>query len=54
MSATQVTRILHSGRSFKIKQGQTLRVIDPLGRQVSDLFAFDEHRSIVVCRQVVR
>ena len=32
-----------SGRSFKIKQGQILRVIDPFGEQVSDLFAFDEH-----------
>ncbi|MGC4097415.1 MAG: urea carboxylase-associated family protein [Nitrospira sp.] len=32
-----------SGRSFKIKQGQILRVIDPVGEQVADLFAFDEH-----------
>lgn len=32
-----------SGRSFTIKQGQMLRVIDPLGEQVSDLFAFAEH-----------
>lgn len=32
-----------SGRSFKIKQGQILRVIDPLGEQVADLFAIDEH-----------
>lgn len=31
-----------SGRSFIIKQGQVLRVIDPLGEQVSDLFAFAE------------
>ncbi len=31
-----------SGRSFVIKQGQVLRVIDPLGEQVSDLFAFAE------------
>lgn len=31
-----------SGRSFIIKQGQMLRVIDPLGEQVSDLFAFAE------------
>jgi len=30
------------GRSFIIKQGQVLRVIDPLGEQVSDLFAFAE------------
>lgn len=44
MITTQVTRIPpQSGRSFKIKQGQTLRVVDPLGQQVSDLFAFDEH-----------
>ena len=32
-----------SGRSFIIKQDQVLRVIDPLGEQVSDLFAFAEH-----------
>lgn len=31
-----------SGHSFIIKQGQMLRVIDPLGEQVSDLFAFAE------------
>ena len=31
-----------SGRSFIIKKGQMLRVIDPLGEQVSDLFAFAE------------
>ena len=44
MITTQVTRIPpQSGRSFKIKRGQTLRVVDPLGQQVSDLFAFDEH-----------
>lgn len=44
MITAQVTRIPpQSGRSFRIKRGQTLRVIDPLGEQVSDLFAFDEH-----------
>ena len=32
-----------TGRSFRIKKGQILRVIDPLGEQVSDLFAIDEH-----------
>lgn len=40
----KVTRIPpQGGCSFIIKQGQVLRVIDPLGEQVSDLFAFDEH-----------
>lgn len=44
MSSTHVTRIPpQSGRSFKIKRGQTLRVIDPFGQQVSDLFAFEEY-----------
>jgi uncharacterized protein YcgI (DUF1989 family) len=44
MTAPQMTRIApQSGCSFKIKRGQVLRVIDPLGEQVSDLFAFDEH-----------
>lgn len=28
-----------SGQAFEIKRGQVLRVIDPLGEQVSDLFA---------------
>lgn len=34
-----------SGTSFQIRRGQRLRVIDPLGEQVSDLFAFslDNH-----------
>lgn len=32
-----------SGRSFKIKQGEILRVVDPFGEQVADLFAFGEH-----------
>lgn len=29
-----------SGSAFEIKRGQTLRVIDPDGQQVADLFAF--------------
>ena len=44
MTALQLTRIApQSGCSFRIKRGQVLRVVDPLGEQVSDLFAFDEH-----------
>ena len=44
MTTQQLTRIApQSGCSFKIKRGQLLRVVDPLGEQVSDLFAFDEH-----------
>lgn len=44
MTAAHVIRIPpQSGRSFTIKQGQILRVIDPLGEQVADLIAFDEH-----------
>lgn len=44
MTTTQVMRIPpQSGRSFKIKRGQTLRVVDPFGEQVADLFAFNEH-----------
>ncbi len=43
MTASHIIRIPpQSGRSFKIKQGQILRVIDPLGEQVSDLFSFSE------------
>jgi uncharacterized protein YcgI (DUF1989 family) len=42
MTVSHVVRIpSQSGRSFKIKQGQILRVIDLLGEQVSDLFSFD-------------
>ena len=42
MTVSHIVRIPpQSGRSFKIKQGQILRVIDPLGEQVSDLFSFD-------------
>jgi uncharacterized protein YcgI (DUF1989 family) len=29
-----------SGRAFRLRAGETLRVTDPLGEQVSDLFAF--------------
>jgi uncharacterized protein YcgI (DUF1989 family) len=32
-----------SGTAFILKKGQILRVIDPLGEQVSDLMAFAEH-----------
>ncbi|MCJ1447617.1 MAG: hypothetical protein MMC23_008128 [Stictis urceolatum] len=32
-----------SGRSFTIKKGQRLTVIDPQGGQVSDLLAFNSH-----------
>jgi uncharacterized protein YcgI (DUF1989 family) len=32
-----------SGTAFILKRGQVLRVIDPLGEQVSDLMAFAEH-----------
>lgn len=31
-----------SGTAFKLKQGDILRVTDPLGEQVSDLFAFKD------------
>lgn len=44
MTTQQVTRIApQSGCSFKIKCGQVLHVVDPLGEQVSDLFAVDEN-----------
>ncbi|MDH5739616.1 MAG: urea carboxylase-associated family protein [Nitrospira sp.] len=44
MIVSPVTRIPpQSGRSFKIKQGQILRVVDPVGEQVADLFAFQEY-----------
>jgi uncharacterized protein YcgI (DUF1989 family) len=32
-----------SGTAFALRAGQTLRVIDPLGEQVSDLIAFSHH-----------
>ena len=32
-----------SGTGFQLKRGQILRVIDPLGEQVSDLMAFNAH-----------
>jgi uncharacterized protein YcgI (DUF1989 family) len=31
-----------SGRGFRMKRGDVLRVIDPQGEQVSDLFAFED------------
>jgi uncharacterized protein len=44
MTYSQMIRIPpQSGRSFKIKRKQILQVVDPLGEQVADLFAFDEH-----------
>lgn len=32
-----------SGTAFILKRGQVLRIIDPMGEQVSDLMAFNEH-----------
>ena len=29
-----------SGRGFRLRRGQTLRVVDPMGEQVADLYAF--------------
>ena len=38
---SQFTRVQpQSGSAFMLRRGQTLRVIDPLGEQVADLFAF--------------
>ena len=34
---------IRSGRSFTLKKGQRLKVIDPQGGQVSDLLAFNTH-----------
>jgi uncharacterized protein YcgI (DUF1989 family) len=43
MTISPVTRIPpQSGRSFKIKRGEILQVVDPVGEQVADLFAFHE------------
>ena len=40
--STDVQRIApQSGCAFTLRRGQVLRVIDPLGEQVSDLFAFE-------------
>ena len=37
------TRIApQSGRAFRLRRGDVLRVVDPLGEQVSDLFAFKD------------
>ncbi|MCY7306421.1 MAG: urea carboxylase-associated family protein [Rhodoferax sp.] len=42
----QVERIPpQSGRAFKITRGQVLRVTDPFGQQVADLFAFKDGES---------
>jgi uncharacterized protein len=44
MTYSQMIRIPpQKGRSFKIKRKQILQVVDPLGEQVADLFAVDEH-----------
>jgi uncharacterized protein YcgI (DUF1989 family) len=41
-SSNSVVRIApQSGSGFTLKKGQVLRVMDPLGEQVSDLFAFE-------------
>lgn len=32
-----------SGTGFRLKKGQTLRIIDPMGEQVADLFAVNKH-----------
>lgn len=45
-AARQITRARiepRSGVAFTIQAGQTLSVIDPLGRQVADLLAFNAH-----------
>jgi uncharacterized protein YcgI (DUF1989 family) len=43
MAETKVTRIPpQSGTAFKLKTGEILRVIDPLGEQVADLVAFSQ------------
>ena len=34
---------IRSGRSFTLKKGQRLEVIDPQGGQVSDLLAFNAY-----------
>jgi uncharacterized protein YcgI (DUF1989 family) len=41
--ATAACRIApQSGRGFRLQRGETLRVSDPLGEQVADLYAFKE------------
>jgi len=32
-----------SGTAFTMKKGERLKVIDPEGEQVADLYAFNEH-----------
>src|SRR5262249_23460395 len=47
MTDSEVIRIApQHGRGFTLRRGQVLRVIDPVGEQVADLFAFaaDEPR----------
>jgi uncharacterized protein YcgI (DUF1989 family) len=38
-----------SGRGFRIRRGEVLRVTDPMGQQVADLFAFkaDDHTCVL-------
>ena len=52
-----------SGTAFTMKKGERLKVIDPEGEQVADLYAFNEHdkneRPVLVqsapyCSQVLR
>ena len=46
MTTQQLTRIAPQSRcSFTIKRGQVLRVVDPLGEQVSDLVRLRRARS---------
>jgi uncharacterized protein YcgI (DUF1989 family) len=43
VAESAVSRIApQSGTSFKLRQGDLLRVYDPLGEQVADLFAFKD------------
>jgi uncharacterized protein YcgI (DUF1989 family) len=43
-SSPPLTRIApQSGTAFRIRKGQMLRVVDPQGEQVADLFAFADH-----------
>ena len=43
MTPDTCTRIApQSGRAFRVRRGDVLRVVDPLGEQVSDLFAFKD------------
>jgi uncharacterized protein len=43
-SSPVLTRIApQSGTAFRVRKGQVLRVVDPQGEQVADLFAFADH-----------